>query len=303
MRIAVLGAGGVGCYYGGALARAGHRVALLARGANLDALLARGLEVRTPDGTYTAAVEATDDPKGLGEADFAIVSVKTYSLAEIAPVGRFLAEAGATIVPLVNGVEAADRLQQAGVPVERILGGLTQISAARVGPGIVERRSPFQRVIVGELTRGASERATQIAAAFRDAGAEASVSNDIVADLWRKLAFIATMAAACGLARSSIGPVREAPLGSLLIERAVREVFAVARARGVALGDDEESSTLRFIESLGGAMKPSFLLDLESGGRTELDDLSGAVSRLGRQAGVATPVHDTATAALGVVRG
>ncbi|HYM59487.1 MAG TPA: 2-dehydropantoate 2-reductase [Thermoanaerobaculia bacterium] len=300
MRIAVLGAGGIGCYYGGALARAGHRVALLARGANLDALLARGLEVRTADGNYSVKVEATDDPKRLGAADFAIISVKTYSLTEIAPAARLLAEAGATIVPLVNGVEAADRMQQAGIPRERILGGLTQISAARVGPGIVERRSPFQRVVVGELAGGASERAERIASAFRDAGADASVSNDIVADLWRKLAFIAAMATACGLARSPIGPVRDAPLGSLLIERAVREAFTVARARGVALGDDEESKTLRFIESLGAAMKPSFLLDLESGGRTELDDLSGAVSRLGREAGVATPVHDTATAALGV---
>ena len=110
------------------------------------------------------------------------------------------------------------------------------------------------------------------------------------------------MSAACGLARSPIGPVREAPLGNLLIERALREVVAVARARGVALLEDVESKILSFIESAPGGMRPSFLLDLESGGPTEIDDLSGAVSRFGREAGVETPVHDVATAALSVAR-
>jgi 2-dehydropantoate 2-reductase len=302
MNIAILGAGGVGGYYGGILARAGNRVALLARGAHLEALWERGLEVRTPEGTFTVAVEAVDDPEELRGIELAVVAVKSYSLAEIAPAARLLAERGAVVVPLLNGVEAADRLIESGVPGERVLGGLTEISAVRIGPGIVERRSPFQRVVVGEREGGISERAERIAAAFREAGAEARASDDITADLWRKLAFIATMSAACGLARTSVGPVREAPLGNLLIERALREVTAVARARGVALPEDVESKILGFVSGLPGAMKPSFLLDLESGGPTELDDLSGAVSRLGRQAGVETPIHDVATAALSAGR-
>jgi len=300
MRIAILGAGGVGSYFGGTLSRAGHRVVLLARGANLDALRARGIEVRTPDGTFTAKVGATDDPEDLGVAGLAIVAVKTYSLSEIVPAARLLAERGATILPLLNGVEAADRLVEGGIPKESVLGGLASLSVVRVSPGVVERRTPFQKVTVGELGGGLSERAGRIGSAFREAGAEVTVSGEIVADLWRKLAFIATMAAACGLARAPVGPVRKAPLGSLLFSRAVREVFAVARARGVTLLEDEESQTLRFIDSLGDGTKPSFLLDLQSGGPTELDDLCGAVSRLGREAGVLTPVHDTATAALSV---
>lgn len=303
MNIAILGAGGVGGYYGGILARAGNRVVLLARGAHLEALREQGLEVRTPEGTFTVAVEAVGDPDALRGIELAVVAVKSYSLAEIAPAARLLAERGAVVLPLLNGVEAADRLIEAGVPGERVLGGLTEISAVRIGPGIVERRSPFQRVVVGERAGGASERAERIAAAFREAGAEARASNDITADLWRKLAFISTMSAACGLARTSIGPVREATLGNLLIERALREVTAVGRALGVALPEDVESKILGFVSGLPGAMKPSFLLDLESGGPTELDDLSGAVSRLGRQAGVETPVHDVATAALSAGRG
>lgn len=302
MRIAVLGAGGVGGYFGGMLARAGHPVAMLARGAHLDALRERGLEVRTPEETFTVTVEASDDPRRLGAAELAIVAVKNYSLADIVPAAKLLAESGATVLPLLNGVEAADRLVAGGVPDGQVLGGLTDISAVRVGPGVVERRSAFQRVVVGERTGGISERAERIAAAFREAGADARASADITADLWRKFAFIATMSAACGLARSSVGPIRRAPLGRLLIERALREVLAVARASGVALTGNEEAEILRFVDSLPDPIKPSFLLDLESGGPTEIDDLSGAVSRLGREAGVETPVHDAATAALSAAR-
>lgn len=301
MRIAILGAGGVGGYFGGLLAHAGHAVSVLARGAHLEAVRERGLEVRTPEGTFKAEVLASDSPAELGPADLAIVAVKSYSLPEIAPAARLLAEGGALILPLLNGVEAADRLITSGVPAERVLGGIAEISAARVAPGVVERRSPFHRIVAGELAGGLSERTERIAAAVRAAGAEARASADITADLWRKLAFIASMAAACGLARSSVGPIRDAPLGRRLIERAVREVVAVGRARGVeALGEEDVSRILSFVDSLAPPIKPSFLLDLESGGPTELDDLCGAVSRLGRESGVETPVHDVATAALGV---
>jgi len=299
LRIAVLGAGGVGGYYGGALARAGYPVALLARGAHLAAIRERGLEVRTPEGPFTVRVEATDDAASLGEADVAIVAVKTFSLGEILPAARLLAARGAAVLPFLNGVEAADRLVAGGVADAAVLGGLTQVSVARVAPGVVERKSPFQNVALGERTGGSSARARRIVQAFRDAGANARESEEIVADLWRKFAFIAPMAAACGLARAPIGPVRDAPYGKLLLSRAVREVLAVAQARGVRLPDDEGAKILAFMDGLGAGMKPSFLLDVEAGGPNELDDLSGAVSRLGREAGVETPVHDTAVAALG----
>jgi 2-dehydropantoate 2-reductase len=302
MNIAILGAGGVGGYYGGLLARTGHRVAMLARGAHLEALRAKGLEVRTPEGPFTVAIEAAGDPDDLRGIELAVVAVKSYSLAEITPAARLLAERGAAVLPLLNGVEASERLIAAGVPKELVLGGLAEISAARIGPGIVERRSPFQRIVVGELAGGISERTERIAAAFREAGAEARASAEITVDLWRKFAFITAMAAACGLARAPIGPVRAAPLGNLMIERAVREVIAIARARGIPMPPAIESKIFDIIAALPEAMKPSFLLDLESGGPTELDDLSGAVSRLGREAGVETPVHDVATAALGVGR-
>ena len=231
MRIAILGAGGVGGYFGGALARAGNPVGLLARGEHLAALREHGLAVRTPEGSFTVAVQAAGEPAELAGVELAIVAVKGYSLPEIAPAARLLAEAGAVILPLLNGVEAAERLIAGGVPEERVLGGLTQISAERLGPGVVERKSDFQRVVVGERSGAGSGRAERIATAFRETGAEALVSPDITADLWRKFIFITSVSAACGLARAAIGPVREAPLGPLLLERAVGEGAAVARAQ------------------------------------------------------------------------
>ena len=298
MRIAVVGAGGIGGYYGGLLARAGHEVRMLARGEHLQALAARGLEVREPDGAFTVSVKAYDRPEELLPADLALVTVKSYSVPEVAPAVRLLAERGAIVLPLLNGVEAFESLAERGVPADQILAGLTVISAVRIAPGVVERKSDFRSVVVGERRGGSSDRAERVAAAFREAGAESSVSTEIVVDLWRKFLFIATIAAACGLARAPVGDVQRAPMGKLLLERALREIGAVARARGVALPENEEEGVLARILALAPGLKPSFLLDLERGGPNELDVLSGAVSRLARERQIATPVHDTAVAAL-----
>lgn len=303
MKIAVLGAGAIGAYYGGQLARAGHEVVFLARGATLAQLRGPGLELRTPEGVFRPSVRATDDIADLGPVDFALLAVKSYSLEGVAPAVRHVAESGAVIVPFLNGVETTDRLVALGVPRAGLLGGLTLISAARVAPGIVERRSPFQTVVVGELDGATSERAQRVAAAFREAGADARASDHIVVELWQKFVFIAAVAAACGLTRSPVGPVRADPLGRRLLERAVAEVVAVARARGVALPDTEQARVMGVIDGLPPAVKPSFLVDFESGGPTELDILSGAVARFAAEARVATPVHDTAAVALALSLG
>jgi 2-dehydropantoate 2-reductase len=299
MNVAVVGAGGVGGYFGGILARAGQDVRMLARGEHLAAIRSKGLTVREPEGEFVANVAVSDNVEDLGPADLAIVAVKSYSLAEVAPAAARLAGGGALVLPLLNGVEAVDGLAAGGVARERILPGLALISAARVAPGVVGRVSDFRSVVLGEAGGGPSERAERVAAAFREAGADAKVSENIAVDLWRKLLFIVTVSAGCGLARRPLGAVRSAHLGMLLFERAAGEAGAVARALGVALPAGEERSVVDRIGKMPAALKPSFLLDLERGGPNELDVLSGAISRFGRQAGVPTPIHDAAVAALG----
>jgi 2-dehydropantoate 2-reductase len=294
----VLGAGAIGAYYGGQLARAGHDVTLYARGENLAAIRRSGLEIRTPEGSSMVHVGATDRGDELGAADFAILGVKSYSLDSIGPVARQTAEKGAAILPFLNGVETTDHLLALGVPRGALLGGVTRISVARVQPGVVERRGASQSVIIGELDGQTTERVTQFATAFRDAGADARVSNRIDVDLWQKFIFLSAIAAGCGLSRAPLGVVRERPLGRRLLQRAVQESVDVARARGISLPDNETAQVLAAIDALPPGTKPSFLLDLEAGGPTELDVLSGAVSRYAEKAGIAAPIHDAVAAAL-----
>jgi 2-dehydropantoate 2-reductase len=301
MRYGVVGAGGVGGYFGGILARAGHTVHILARGEHLAAIRRQhGLAVHTPTDQFIAPVDASDDPKILDDADLVLVAVKGYSLPDIAPTLRAPAARGATIVPLLNGVDIVDRLVAEGVARNAILPGAAYISAARTAPGVVTRFSgPSPRIVVGN-----GPRAEALASDVKATGAaDAVVTDDITVELWRKFFFIGAMAAACGLSRRAIGAVREAPLGRTLIERAAREIVTLAAALGIPTRPDEVDRVVKAIDALAPAVKPSFLFDLEHGGPTELDLLSGTVSRLARtdaarKAGVDTPVHDTATAAL-----
>jgi 2-dehydropantoate 2-reductase len=299
MRIAIVGAGGVGGYYGGLLARAGHDVVLFARGAHLAAIRERGLEIITPEDRFVVHPLASEDARELGAADAVIVGVKSYSLGSVAPVVAALAAGGAMVVPLLNGVEAGERLREMGVAREALVGGVTHVAAARIGPGVVQRVSPFQRVVIGELTGERSERVEALVRALAECGVTSEQSTEIAVELWRKLIMLSSVAAACGLSRAPIGVTRGAPLGMLLIERAIREAGAVARARGVAITAADEDRSIAFVSAMAPAIKPSLLLDLESGRPTELDVLSGAIARYGRELGVATPVHDTATAAIG----
>ena len=298
MKIAVIGAGAIGGYFGARIARSSHDVRLFARGEHRDAIRSRGLEIREKGDRWLARVDATDDPGSLGSPDFALLTVKSYSLADVAPVCKRLAEGGATILPLLNGVDTFGALVEKGVPAERILQGLTAISVEKTAPGVVTRWSDFWIVAVGEGDGRVSERARAADGLFREAGADSHVSPDIGTDLWRKFLFLATLAAACGLSRAPVGAVLAAPLGFSLVERAANEIAAVARARGTALAPEEEKQAISRIRALAPELKPSFLLDIERGGPTELGVLSGAVSQYGARLGIPTPIHDTVVAAV-----
>lgn len=298
MRLAILGAGGVGGYFGALVARAGHDVVLYARGEHLAAIRENGITIRDDNGTFTVPIAATNSVDELHDPEFVVVAVKSYSLAEITPVAKRLAARGAVIVPLLNGVEAASDLETGGVPRDQILGGQTNVSAFKAAPGLIQRAIWKERIVVGELTGEVTPRVVNFVTALQTAEIDAVASDHIVVDLWRKFNMLCAMAAACGMARSDVGGIRDTLLGNLLIHRAVDEIAAVGRAKGVAIPEAQEAETMAAIEALPPRMKPSFLLDLERGGPNELDVLSGAVSRFGRETGVPTPVHDTAAAVL-----
>lgn len=303
MDIGIVGAGNIGSYYGGLLSNAGSNVKIVARGAHLDAIRAHGLEVRTPDRTFVAHPEVASDPSLVAGCDAVIVSVKSYSLAEVAPGIAAAARNGAAIVPLLNGIDAADRLARLDVPRGSILGALVAASVFRTAPGVVERKSPFDRIVIGEFDRQASDRARRLLDAFSAAGTAAELSADISFDLWRKFAFIVPMNVVCGLSRGPMGPVIASDRGRKLVVDSLHELAEVARAVGVRFGKEDEAKVCRDLLALSPSMRPSFLADLERGGPTELDLLVGNVSRLGHEHGVPTPIHDVATAAFAIATG
>ena len=297
MDIGIAGAGGIGSYYAGLLSRAGNRVRLIARGDHLAAIEARGLEVRTPNETFVATPEASADPARLANCDYVLVAVKGYSLKEIAPALSAAAQSGAAIVPLLNGIDVAQRLERLGVPRDSIVGGLVAASLVRSAPGVVERRSSFDRVVLGELDGSLQTRTERLVETFAAAGASARVSDDINRDLWQKFAFIVPMTIGCGMARQPVGEVLASEVGRARVVGALHEIVSVSRSAGTPLDDADEARLEADLFALPPAMRPSFLQDLERGGPTELDLLAGTVCRLGRQSGVATPIHDEATAA------
>ena len=303
MDIGIVGAGNIGSYYAGLLSNAGNTVKLVARGPHLDAINARGLEVRTPDRMFVAHPAADQRPSLVDQCEAVIVAVKSYSLEEVAPGIAAAAANGATILPLLNGVDVAERLVRLGVPRESIVGGLVSVSVFRTAPGAVERRSPFDRAVVGEFDRRPSDRAQRLVDAFTSAGVAAELSADITMDLWRKFSFIVPLNVVCGLSRGPMGPVIASERGRKLVTDSLHELAEVARAVGVPFSREEEAKTSRELLALGAGTRPSFLADLERGGPTELDLLAGTVSRLGHEHGVPTPVHDVATAAFAIATG
>ncbi len=163
---------------------------------------------------------------------------------------------------------------------------------------MVQRKSPYATIVLGELSGGTSPRAQQLVAALRGARVDARETDQVEVDLWQKFVFIASLAAVCGLARSPIGAVRSTSRGADFNATAVSEAVSVARARGVRLPEDQAARTVAMIQGLPAQMRPSFLVDLERGGPTELEALMGAVARMGQALGVSTPLHTAAAAAL-----
>jgi 2-dehydropantoate 2-reductase len=301
MRIAIVGAGGVGGLLAGLLARAGEEVAVVARGAHGEAIRREGLRVDSPLGTFQARVAAVaEDPAALGPADAVLVAVKAWQVEEIAPRLRPLVASGGVAVPLQNGVEAAERLARA-LGEERVAGGLVAVLSWIASPGAVKHLGFAPRVKVGE--RGAragadSPRLRALAAALRRAGAEAEVVADVEAAAWEKFLLIEPWGAVAAAARAPAGVVRSVPECRALLVRAQEELAALARARGVALPDGAEARALATIDGVPSGATASMQRDLAAGLPSELEDQVGAVVRLARAAGTPVPVHETLLAAL-----
>jgi 2-dehydropantoate 2-reductase len=291
MRIAVIGAGGVGGYFGGLLQKSGQDVAFLARGEHLRALQERGLRVRSVHGDFElSSVRATDRPDKLGQPDLVLFTVKTYDTERAAAQIRPAVGPNTAVLTFQNGVDNPERIDRV-LGVGTAMGGTVHIETTIAEPGVIAQTSPMRRVALGELDGRPSERAERARDAFQAAGLEATLSDNIRKALWEKFLFIVGMSGLSTLTRSPVGIVLAVPEVREMLAQAFAETAAVAEAEGVALDPDPVGRMMAFAQNLKPSMKSSMQRDLERGRRLEVESINGTVVRLGRAHGIPTPVN------------
>ncbi len=292
MHFAVLGSGAVGGFYGAKLARAGHRVSFVARGAHLRAIRERGLMVWSPLGDFIVRVPADQDTAAIGPVDVVLFAVKTYDNATAIPLLAPLVGPSTVVVSLQNGVDSVDALAAAVGP-EHVLGGPTYVATALSAPGLIEQTGTHRRIVFGEVfgARAAvSDRVRAIADAMTAADIQAEPVADARVPLWEKFIYLAPFAAFTGAARLPIGPLWGDPVIRARFLEAVSEVARVAGAEGVAVPDGVMDRVIAYVDALPPGTRSSLLIDLQMGKRIEIESLAGSVVRRGEAAGVATPI-------------
>lgn len=295
MRVAIMGSGGIGGYYGGMLARVGEDVTFIARGTHLDALRTNGLTLKTAHvGEFTIPAKATNDPKEVGPVDLVLFCVKTYDTDTAVQQIHPLLGPETVILPLQNGIESPERIGHV-VGEEHVIGGTTYVSSKIESPGVV-RQVWGLNTYLGELDGEVSPRTEQLLATFKRAEVATEIPPDIRVAMWEKLLGISAFSAVACVTRLPNGAIRACPETTALLWGVMEEGIAVARASGVAIPAD-------FLERIRGvhanpAVRPSMYYDLEAGKRLELEDLIGVVVRLGEKHGVPTPLSFAMYAAL-----
>jgi len=297
MKIGVFGAGGVGGYYGGRLAVAGHRVHFLARGGHLAKIRAEGLSVRSVRGDFRVNAPATDDPAEIGQCDAVLFCVKSYdNRAAVSRLGPMLHD-GTAVVSLQNGIDNEEILAEA-VGWPHVLGGASFIFSTVSEPGVISHTGGPASLSIGEVDGQRSERVLALSAACNEAGIPTDVPDDIRVVLWSKYAFICAQAGMTASTRLPIGDIRDSEPAWHMFRSIVEEVVAVARAEGVPLPDSLIDDHLRATGALDPSSRSSLYHDLSTGHRMELDALHGTLTRLGAKHGVPTPASNAVLAIL-----
>ena len=290
MRIAIVGSGGVGGYFGGRLAAAGADVTFLARGAHLEAMRARGLRITSPKGDlHLPRVSAESDPAAVGPVDVVFFAVKLYDTAGALAMLPPLVGPNTIVVGFQNGVETVASLTRA-VGAAHTAGGVSYVSAVIAEPGVI-RHTAMDHLIFGMPDGSRSPQLEALLEACRPAAFQSTLSPDITVEIWTKFVRLSVFSGMTAVTRGPIGAIVNDPELLEMLKAAVRETLAVAHAKGVAVASTIDEDVANAYKALPPQAKASMLEDLERGRRIELPWLSGAVARLGREVGVSTPIH------------
>jgi len=289
MRIAIMGAGGVGGCLGGLLGKAGNDVWLIVRGEHLETIRANGLKLVRPDTEFVVQVNATDNPAEVGPVDLVLFTVKTYQNRHVITTLKPLMGHETSVITLQNGVESHEQLGAVLGP-SNILPGAYWASSHILSPGVIGEDVPAQ-ISFGEIDDTDSLRSPDIRKVFRDAGIETEISLDPLQVLWEKFIVLSALAGITSAAQTRPKELLKYPDARTMFCNAMEESLAVGLAKGINLPDNLVQDSLKYIESLPD-FQNSMQGDYEAGRATELEALSGAVIRLGKQIGVKTPVHE-----------
>jgi 2-dehydropantoate 2-reductase len=292
MKIAVMGSGGVGGFYGGRLAHAGYDVHFVARGAHLEALRKQGLTIENKEqgDIHVAKVNVTDDPATIGTADVVIIAVKLKDTDAAAQAVKSIVGPQTAVLSLQNGVIKDDILRK-HYSVAQIMGGVAYVATHVVRPGVILQVGGFQRVVFGEYDGKKSARAEALLKALLAGGIQAELSDDIRRTLWEKYTFLVGLSGTTTTMRSTIGPIRTNPRARAFLYDLFKEVVAVGRAHGVKLPANYADDRLAFGDSVPATMTSSMHHDLERGNPLEVEWLSGGVVTMGAAVGVPTPCN------------
>jgi 2-dehydropantoate 2-reductase len=291
MRIAIMGSGGVGGYFGAKLALAGNDVTFVARGPHLEAIRRDGLRVRT-DATemIVAPARATDDPGTIGTVDAVLFATKLYDTTDAARALRPAMGPDTFVVTVQNGISGAE-LIGAELGADRVLAGSTYIVSHLEGPGVVRHMGQYQRIVFGELDGEVSARGRAFEKTCADAGIDVELTDKVGASLWDKFIPLTVMSGMTAVTRLPIGPLLADPDLAAMVDAAIREAVSVGQAAGVPLREGIAERVMKTVRLAPYDTKSSMLVDLERGKKLELPWLSGTVARLGAELGVPTPTH------------
>ena len=291
MRIAVMGSGGFGGYFGALLARGGADVTFIARGAHLEAMHREGLGVEGgPAPFHLEQVQATDDPQEIGPVDLVMICVKLWDTEAALSQIRPLVGLETALVSFQNGV-LKDSYLRAAYDEAHVIGGVGYVATTISRPGVIARTGPLERLIVGEFDGRRSSRVDAFHAACLAGGINAELSSDIRREIWEKFVFLVGLSATTAAMRVPIGPIRENPQTRAFLLDVMREVVAVGRAHGVPLPEDYAEQRLSFADGVAPDMTSSMHHDVERGKPLEVRWLSGGVVELGQEVGIETPLN------------
>jgi 2-dehydropantoate 2-reductase len=288
LKIAIMGSGGIGGYYGARLQKGGADVTFIARGAHLAAMQQNGLAIEGPDPFHLPNVKATDDPGTIGPVDLVLFAVKLRDTEAAARQILPVIGPDTGLISFQNGVQKDDMLAPI-VGRKTLIGGAAYIGVSIARPGVIKKTGPMERLAFGEYDNKISPRAQAFLDACKAGGIKAEIPPDITLELWQKFVFLTAMSSITASMRSTIGPIRANPLTRQFALDIMREVVAVGRAQGVALDPDFAEKRIAGVDALAPDMQASMALDLQLGRPLELPWLAGAVVDLGAKVGVPTP--------------